>query len=52
MVAFDQDHGTPSIEMLHGPVVMHCLHVLLQELLCNVDVGIILHNWDAHTRQT
>lgn len=24
---------------------MHCLHILLQDLTCNVDVGIITHQW-------
>jgi hypothetical protein len=30
---------------IHREHTMHCLHILLQDLMCNVDVGIITHNW-------
>lgn len=29
----------------HRQHAMHCLHILLQDLTCNVDVGIITHQW-------
>lgn len=30
---------------IHRQHTMHCIHMLLQDLMCNVDVGIITHNW-------
>lgn len=31
--------------LMHQQHTMHCLHIILQDLMCNVDVGIITHNW-------
>lgn len=30
---------------MHREHAMHCLHMVLQDLMCNVDVGIITHEW-------
>lgn len=37
-------HNAPRNE-LHISHKTHCIHILLQSLMCNADVGIITHNW-------
>lgn len=34
-----------GLRRLHRQHTMHCLHMTLQNIMCNVDVGIITHNW-------
>jgi len=34
-----------GLRRLHRQHTMHCLHILLQNIMCNVDVGIITHDW-------
>ena len=49
--ADDEDHGDGADDDVQGERrkhrqhAMHCLHILLQDLTCNVDVGIITHEW-------
>ncbi|KAK3348905.1 hypothetical protein B0T25DRAFT_481231 [Lasiosphaeria hispida] len=30
---------------MHRQHTMHCLHMLLQNLMCNLDLGIVTHDW-------
>lgn len=34
-----------ALRRMHRQHTMHCLHIVLQDLMCNVDVGIISHDW-------
>lgn len=41
--------GKPASE-LHHHHKAHCVHMLLQALMCSADVGIITHNWVHNER--
>lgn len=44
----DENHKKLTLKglrRLHRQHTMHCLHMTLQNIMCNVDVGIITHNW-------
>ncbi|KAK2616239.1 hypothetical protein QQS21_000874 [Conoideocrella luteorostrata] len=41
---YDYYYKSPPDE-LHRSHKAHCLHMLLQSLMCTADVGIITHNW-------
>ena len=39
------DKGATPRRPLHAPHKKHCLHVLLQNLMCQASVDVITHNW-------
>lgn len=41
---YDYYYDSPRHE-LHRSHKSHCVHMLLQNLMCNADVGVITHNW-------
>ncbi|KAG5912832.1 hypothetical protein E4U53_005132 [Claviceps sorghi] len=41
---YDYYYQTPPDE-LHRSHKSHCLHMLLQSLMCTADVGVVTHNW-------
>lgn len=43
-IYYDYYYKSPPTD-LHKGHKGHCVHMLLQTLMCNADVGIITHNW-------
>jgi hypothetical protein len=37
-----ENHKRDEVRTSH---IMHCIHMVLQSLMCSADVGIITHNW-------
>ena len=38
-------HGTGEKHQLYRPHLKHCLHMLVQNLMCTANVDVITHNW-------
>lgn len=46
---YDYYYKSPPDE-LHRSHKAHCIHMILQSLMCNADVGVISHNWVHNER--
>lgn len=44
-IHYDYYYGGKPTNAIHREHKTHCIHILLQNLMCNADVGIITHNW-------
>ena len=49
-IHYDYYYGATPPEQLHIDHKNHCIHMLLQNLMCHADVEVITHNWVHNDR--
>jgi hypothetical protein len=49
-IHYDYYYGHEAKDELHTSHKDHCIHMLLQTLMCNADVGIVTNNWVHNER--